>query len=102
MNAKVLDPVLYERAKRIVYGQYKKASAFRSGALVKKYKELGGRYSGPLKEKTALSRWYQEDWKDVGGKDYPVFRPTKRVTKETPLTVREIDPTNLKSQIARK
>lgn len=40
----VLDPDIYERAKKIVYAQYKKPSAYRSGALVKKYKQLGGRY----------------------------------------------------------
>ena len=37
-----IDKELYEIAKQIVYKQYKKASAYRSGALVKKYKELGG------------------------------------------------------------
>ncbi len=41
----ILDPDIYARAKDIVYKQYKKASAYRSGALVKKYKEMGGRYA---------------------------------------------------------
>jgi hypothetical protein len=38
MNAKILDPEIYERAKVWVQRTYKKPSAFRSGALVKKYK----------------------------------------------------------------
>jgi hypothetical protein len=41
-------------------------------------------------------------WSDVGGKDYPVYRPTKKVSKTTPLTVSEIDPHQLKEQIALK
>jgi len=39
---KPVDPSLYEKAKKIVYAQYDKPSAYRSGALIKKYKELGG------------------------------------------------------------
>jgi hypothetical protein len=93
MNATVLNPEIYERAKKIVYKQYKKPSAYRSGALVAKYKELGGKYGDVSKEKTALNRWFKEEWKDIGGKSYPVYRPTKRVTKDTPLTTSEISPT---------
>jgi hypothetical protein len=63
---------------------------------VKRYKELGGRYGGVSKGKTSLGRWFKEDWKDIGNKSYPVFRPTKRVTKDTPLTTSEIDPAQLK------
>jgi len=35
---------LYEFVKSIVNKQYKKPSAYRSGAYVKLYKELGGKY----------------------------------------------------------
>lgn len=94
----VLNPSLYEKAKEEVYERYKKPSAYRSMALVKKYKELGGKYGGD-KEKGDLYRWKMERWKDVGGMDYPVYRPTYRITEETPLTKKEIDPTNLKRQI---
>jgi hypothetical protein len=102
MNATPLNPQLYERAKREVYAKYKKPSAYRSGALVKRYKELGGKYGEAPKEKTSLSRWFKEEWKDIGGKEYPVYRPTKRVTKDTPLTASEIDKTHAKKQIALK
>lgn len=98
-GAKPTDPELYEKAKRLVYPKFKKPSAYRSGALVKKYKELGGTYEDDGEEKT-LKRWFKEDWKDVGQKkgDYPLYRPTKRISKKTPLIESEIDPKNLKSQ----
>ena len=35
------NPELYEKVKRIVYQQYPKHSAYRSGQLVKRYKEMG-------------------------------------------------------------
>jgi len=37
-----INKELYEKAKEIVYKQYSKPSAYRSGALVKKYKSMGG------------------------------------------------------------
>ena len=92
------NPELYEEAKQIADATYKKPSAYKSGFIVKKYKELGGTYSGK-KENKGINRWFKEEWKDVGKKDYPVYRPTKRITKDTPLTVQEIIPSNLKKQI---
>jgi len=95
------DKEIYEKAKKEVYAKYTKPSAYRSGALVKKYKELGGTYSGD-KTKKGLVRWFKEDWKDVNPNktktSYPVYRPTKRISKDTPLTLKEIDKTNLKTQ----
>jgi len=95
-----IDKAKYEKAKEIVYPRYKKPSAYRSGAVIKKYKELGGRFKDQGERK--LQRWFKEDWKDYGNKEYPVFRPTKRITKDTPLTPQEIDPENLRSQIKEK
>lgn len=92
---------LYEEVKRYADTIYKKPSAYKSGFIVKKYKELGGTYSEDNKPKK-LKQWFAESWTDVGGKDYPVYRPTIRVNKSTPLTVPEIDPSNLKKQIALK
>jgi len=98
----ISNPDLYEKAKKIVYKQYPKHSAYRSGQLVKKYKELGGTYSGKKPTKTGIARWFKEEWTDIGNKAYPVYRPTKRVSKETPLTASEIDPVQAKKQIALK
>lgn len=88
---------LYEKVKKEADAIYKKPSAYKSGWIVKRYKQLGGKYIDDGKERS-LKRWFEEKWEDVGGKDYPVYRPTKRVSKKTPLTVQEITPENLVSQ----
>ena len=97
----VLDKELYETAKGKADEIYKKPSAYKSDYIVKLYKQLGGRYKDDDKEKD-LNRWFKEKWKDVGNKDYPVYRPTKRINKKTPLTINEIDKKNLKEQINEK
>jgi len=98
---KVLDPVIYNHAKEIADEKYSKPSAYKSGFIVKLYKELGGRYEDDNKPKK-LKQWFKEGWEDVGNKEYTVYRPTVRVNKSTPLTVQEIDKKNLKEQIKRK
>jgi hypothetical protein len=95
------NPKLYEKVKKIADTTYSKPSAYKSGFIVKKYKEMGGTYSGE-KDNKGIGRWFKENWKDIGNKEYPVFRPTKRITKDTPLTPDEIKPSNLKKQIALK
>ena len=97
---KVDNPKLYEEVKRQADNIYEKPSAYKSGFIVKRYKELGGTYSG--NEPKKLRQWFAENWLDVGGKEYPVYRPTVRVNKSTPLTVQEISPSNLKQQIRLK
>ena len=103
------DEKLYDQAKEIVYKQYEKPSAYRSGALVKKYKELykekhgsDSAYESKKTNKEPLSRWFKEEWKDVNpnktDKSYPVYRPTKRISKETPKTKDEISNERLKEQ----
>ena len=100
-----LNPELYEKARKVVNAIYEKPSAFRSGALVKLYKHWGGRYADDHHERT-LARWFKEEWQDVNPHktkgSYPVFRPTVRVNKRTPLTVSEVDPSNLRRQSRRK
>jgi len=101
-----VDQQMYERAKAYVRQHYKKPSAYASGAIVKKYKaEFKKKYGEkePYKEDEEhhnLQKWFQEDWKDVGHKDYPVYRPTKRIDASTPLLPKEIS--NLKEQIELK
>jgi hypothetical protein len=84
-----LDEALYARVKAEADKKYKKHSAYKSGWVVKRYKELGGKYKG---EPAGLKRWFKEEWQDVGSKegDYPLYRPTKRVTKDTPKTASEV------------
>lgn len=97
----ILDKPLYDAVSKEAKIVYQKPSAYRSMWIQKTYKERGGRFRDDGKPKT-LKRWMYERWEDVGKKDYPVFRPTVRVNKSTPLLVSEISPSNLKKQIARK
>jgi hypothetical protein len=97
----ILNKDIYEKAKDMADAIYKKSSAYKSGFIVKKYKELGGKYANDGETKN-LSRWFLEDWRDIGNKDYPVYRPTKRINEQTPLTASEIDPEFAKKQIALK
>jgi hypothetical protein len=93
---------LYEEVKAEADTIYKKASAYKSGFIVKTYKARGGKYRVVSKDRP-LERWFKETWVSTSGKDeYPVLRPTKRISKDTPLTIDEIDPKNLKEQIKLK
>ncbi len=95
------NPKLYAKVTAYAKQVYKKHSAYRSGFIVKTYKDMGGTYREDHKTRK-LKQWYKERWMDVGHKKYPVYRPTVRVNKTTPLTLSEIDSTNLKKQIILK
>lgn len=97
----ILNQSLYDAVKREADKKYDKPSAYKSGWIVKTYKERGGKYADDNKPKN-LKRWFKEDWVDIGNQDYPVYRPTKRISKETPLTASEIDPQQATQQIALK
>jgi hypothetical protein len=92
---------LYKKAKNIADQTYDKPSAYKSMFIVKKYKELGGTYSGN-KPTNGLTQWIDEKWEDIGDSNYPVYRPTKRINKNTPLLDSEIDSKNLVEQIKLK
>jgi Family of unknown function (DUF5872) len=96
-----IDKELYNLAKQKADKIYKKSSAYKSGYIVKTYKDLGGKYKNDHQQKN-LQRWFKEKWVDVGHQAYPVYRPTIRVNKHTPLIVDEIDKSNLKKQIKEK
>jgi hypothetical protein len=102
MKNNIENPKLYEKAKKIADKLYEKSSAYKSGFIIKKYKELGGTFIGQKENKEGLNRWFEEKWKDIGNKEYPVYRPTKRITNKTPLTLNEIDPSDAKKQIELK
>jgi len=95
---------LYNEVKEKIMKSYKKNSAFASGAIVKEYKRLGGKYEEDGKPKN-LKRWFDERWIDINpvlgitnDNAYPVFRPTKRVNSKTPATITEIPVERLKQQ----
>jgi len=105
---------LYEEVKREADAIYDVNSAYKSGYIVKRYKELGGTYAekGPAKRRRAspsgLKRWFSEKWVDLNsptsegqyaqcgrkssrnGARYPLCRPSVRVTAATPLLVSEL------------
>ncbi len=106
--AQPTDKELYESVKKRVYKEIPKHSAYRSGQLVKKYKEAFSRkygktkkpYIGEKPKKTGLKRWFEEEWRNQRGevgykKKGDVYRPTKRITEKTPTTFKELT----KSQI---
>jgi hypothetical protein len=92
---------LYAYARNQAELAYSKPSAYRSGYTIKLYKSLGGTFKEDGLDKP-LKSWFKEKWSDVGHQSYPVYRPTVRVNKRTPLTVDEISPENLKQQIKLK
>jgi len=114
-----INKELYAKAKAIINQKYgTKTSAYRSMALVKKYKSMGGKYrdDGGSKKTT---RWLNEKWvnlnapKKEGGYEecgkrgssgkYPLCRPSQTVNSETPKKYQDIpkskiDIVNLKKQ----
>ncbi len=101
------DKDLYEKIKKEITSKYK-PSAFRSGMIVRKYKEEyykkhknNNAYSGD-KSNSNLKRWFDEKWRsDTGKVGYSnkssVYRPTVRVNSKTPVTFQELS----RSQIER-
>lgn len=111
------DPVLYEKIKRRVRSKVRRwPSAYASGQLVQQYTAaFAKRHPGqrPYRQRrarsTPLGRWFREKWVDLCrprattrgaayapcGRDamkgkYPFCRPTRRVSKNTPMTVGEV------------
>ena len=88
---------LYEEVKAEIYKKYPKHSAYRSGLLVQEYKRRGGTYEGKKNNKEGLARWYAERWLNEKGKvgyqnKNSIYRPTIRITKDTPVTFQELTP----------
>ena len=61
MNSKYLDKDIYKKAKSEVDKDFKKHSAYKSMALVKTYKKLGGRID-ESKSKGGTNTWMKEKW----------------------------------------
>ena len=113
-----VDKKLYDASKELIFNSYKSNSPFRSGALVRHYKDRFKEKHPdiePFKESRPkkLDRFFQEKWVDVvpliAPKSeglYKVFRPTNRViTKskkgnfKTGLLVKELSKDELKHLI---
>ena len=55
------DKELYEKIKKEIISKHPKHSAYRSGLIVKAYKEAGGKYEGKKPINTGLKRWFDEN-----------------------------------------
>jgi len=100
MDKNILNPKLYAKAKKIADDTYKKPSAYKSMFIQKKYMELGGKYK---KKGKGLATWRKEKWVSV--KEYlegnivecgddkigiNACRPTKRINKDTAITIQQV------------
>lgn len=110
---KPTDQLLYDRIKQKVYNDIPNHSAYRSGIVVKKYKDAYtkkyGRhrspYNGHKTKKRGLLRWFAEKWVNQRGEvgykhKNDIYRPSIRATKRTPLTHGEL--TNKEIERARR
>jgi hypothetical protein len=108
-----VDPILYKKVKDEIYRKIKKHSAYRSGIVVKEYKKRFAKKYGPKKspytgkktQKKGLKRWFKEEWVNQRGEvgykyKSDIYRPSKRITKRTPLTHKELTQHEIK--LARK
>lgn len=115
---KVLDIKLYKWVKKLADEKFdSKTGVYRSSWIVRNYKKLGGKYAGKKPEKTGLTRWFREKWVDLNKKTkygykecgrknmndaYPVCRPSLRISKDTPKTVKELTVKSLNKAIKSK
>lgn len=95
------DEKLYNSIKK-KYQNKMKNSAYRSGLIVKSYKKAyfekygnDNAYIGKRNNKKGLNRWFAEEWTnekgDIGYDIHDrIYRPTKIVTLETPITWSEL------------
>ena len=79
-----------------------KHSAYRSGLIVKKYKEeyvkkynRDDAYIGDKPKLSNLQRWFMEDWKNQRGETgykykNDIYRPTIKINNNTPTTFNEL------------
>ena len=100
----VANPTIYRRAVRKVTESYgTRSSAYRSMAIVKTYKGMGGTYKKPTNTSVGTTRWLKEKWIQVlpyllNGQVKPcgsshrrkhACRPLVRVSTDTPITINE-------------
>lgn len=113
---------LYEAVKRQADATFESPSAYKSGWIVKTYKRLGGKYAddGARAGDSGLGKWFREAWVDlnrlrtdgsfercgrqraVQGGRYPLCRPSIRVDRTTPKTVKELSPRAIQTARKRK
>ena len=109
------DKKIYNKTKQYIYKKYPKHSAYRSGLLVQEYKKRFSKkygkkrdpYTGKKTEKKGLGRWFREKWVNQRGEvgyryKSDVYRPSKRITKKTPKTYKELSKQRIKIARSKK
>jgi len=98
-----IDMSLYNLIKARVKMRIPVHSAYRSGIIVSTYKKAFAKkyglkkspYSGSRTPSKGLSRWFKEKWRNQRGKvgyqkQGDIYRPTVRITRDTPVTMGEL------------
>ena len=117
------DSKIYKQVKKEADQKFQaKTGIYKSAWIVREYKKRGGVFKDDKPKKSlGLQRWFREDWERVGkdgkstgkpcGRNQKemedkakkgLCRPVKRVTKETPKTVKELGTKELKDRYKRK
>lgn len=108
-----IDKKLYNEVKLLADKKFKaKTGIYKSSWIVREYKKLNGKYENSTDKNQGLARWFREKWIDlnhpiydkkgniIGYKPcgskvsddiYPLCRPSKRITKATPITYKELN-----------
>ena len=103
MSDNILNPKMYEKAKKEADKVYSRHSAYKSMFISKKYKELGGKYKTTKKKSGSTDNWTKEEWIQVipyltkgekivcglDNKKNKVCRPLKRINSNTPIIINE-------------
>jgi hypothetical protein len=122
------DSIIYKKVKNEADRKFKeKTSAYKSLYIVRRYKELGGKYDDNNKRPSKLKRWVNEKWIRISPKTgKPMYknkkivpcgrsskeqkkgikkglcRPYKRVSDKTPKTYKELSVKELKKRASLK
>jgi len=108
-----VNKALYERVKEMASKKFEaRTGAYRSMWIVKKYKELGGTYRDDNQPKR-LNRWLDEKWVNLNAKKkdggyeecgkrsedgkYPLCRPSRTVSSESPKKYQDISKSHIRS-----
>jgi hypothetical protein len=92
------DKALWKKAHAEADRIYKTHSAYKSGYIVKYYKDHGGKFK-PTRSRSVdskpLKRWFAERWTNQRGEEgyktkSDVYRPSVRVSSKTPKTWSEL------------
>ena len=128
MKAEPTNMLLYKNVKEEADLKFKsKTGIYKSSWIVREYKKRGGTYSGQRSDQSGLLRWYREKWVDLNrpilknGKItgyescgrpsttqipssglYPLCRPLKKITKNTPVTVKQLSEPEIRKANALK